>query len=262
MSKQTSSSHVMTNENWRSITRRRFVSILAAAGVIPLLPGRPRAGELQTFTWQGVALGAEARLTLQHSDAGAANTAIAACLTEVARLEAIFSLHRKDSALSRLNRVGRIDDAPAELRELLAAAFVLSQLSNGAFDPTIQPLWQLYADYFTTPGATEKGPSPLTIADAAALVDWRKVECNGASIRLASPGMAITLNGIAQGYITDRVGMVLRERGFEVQTSPKPASAISPSEIPLCGWLARAYWTVVGQMTDLNHYLIVFIGTP
>ena len=38
---------------------------------------------------------------------------------QVARLEAIFSLHQADSALSRLNQLGRIDDAPAELRELL-----------------------------------------------------------------------------------------------------------------------------------------------
>lgn len=215
MSRETLSNHAIDDQPRHPITRRRFVSIVAAAWVTPLLPGRPHAGEPQTFTWQGVALGAEARLTLQHSDAGAANAAIAACLTEVARLEAIFSIHRWDSALSRLNRLGRIDDAPAELRELLAEAFVLSELSKGSFDPTIQPLWQLYADYFASPRATDEGPSSSAIAAASGLVDWRKVECDGASIRLARPGMAITLNGIAQGYVTDRVGMLLRERGFE-----------------------------------------------
>ena len=199
----------------RVMTRRRFVSVFAAAGAVSLYPRGLRAAEPQTFTWEGVALGAQARLTLQHSDAASAKAAVAASVVEVARLEAIFSLHQADSALSRLNRLGRIDDAPAELRELLAEALILSRLSQGAFDPTIQPLWALYAEHFANPGAAPEGPSRKAIADALALVDGRNVVIDGAIIRLGSPQMAITLNGIAQGYITDRVGSLLRERGFE-----------------------------------------------
>jgi FAD:protein FMN transferase len=37
----------------------------------------------------------------------------------------------------------------------------------------------------------------------------------GACVRFLQPGMALTLNGIAQGYITDRVGDLLRARGFQ-----------------------------------------------
>ena len=198
-----------------AMTRRRFVSVLAAAGAAPLLPRLLRAAEPKTFTWEGVALGAQASLTLQHPDATSANAAIAACVSEVARLEAIFSLHRDDSALSQLNHLGRIDDAPVELRELLAETFALSRLSQGAFDPTIQPLWRLYADHFASPDAPIAGPSENAIADVLRLVDWRKVDIDGASICLAEPHMAVTLNGIAQGYITDRVGSLLRERGFK-----------------------------------------------
>jgi thiamine biosynthesis lipoprotein len=197
------------------MTRRRFVSVLAAAGAVPLLPRGLNAADPTTFTWEGVALGAQARLTLQHPDEAHAKAAIAACLSEVARLEAIFSLHQADSALSRLNRLGRIDNAPTELRELVAEALIISRLSQGAFDPTIQPLWRLYADHFANPDAPLEGPSQDAIADALRLVDWHKVEIDGAIIRFGRPGMAVTLNGIAQGYITDRVGTLLRGRGFE-----------------------------------------------
>ncbi len=197
-----------------AMTRRRFINILAATGAASLIPQALRAAEPETFTWEGIALGANARLTLQHSDETFAKAAIEACLSEVSRLETIFSLYRRDSTLSRLNRFGGIDDAPAELRELLSEAFALARLSEGAFDPTIQPLWRLYADHFAAADAVPEGPSPDRVAAALRLVDWRAVRIEGASISFGRPGMAITLNGIAQGYITDRVGDLLRERGF------------------------------------------------
>ena len=58
------------------------------------------------------------------------------------------------------------------------------------------------------------GHHKVPIERAAALVGWHKVEIDGAAIRFREPGMALTLNGIAQGYITDRIGDLLRERGF------------------------------------------------
>ena len=198
----------------QGLTRRRFVSILAAASVAPLVSRRGVAGHVQTFDWEGIALGAHARLSLQHANEGAAKSAIAACLDEVARLEAIFSLHRSDSALVRLNARGHLDAAPADLRVLLAEALILAERSAGAFDPTIQPLWAVYAGHFSRPGADPHGPPKDALEKAKGRVGWRKVEIDGATIRLCGPGMAVTLNGIAQGYITDRVGDILRERGF------------------------------------------------
>jgi FAD:protein FMN transferase len=197
------------------LTRRRFVSVLAAASVAPLVSHHAHSGQVQTFNWEGIALGAHARLALQHPDENAAKSAIAACLSEVARLEAIFSLYRPNSALARLNAYGRLDDAPADLRLLLAEALALAERSAGAFDPTVQPLWALYARHFSVPGAEPEGPPRAAVEEAGALVGWRKVEIDGAAIRLLKPGMALTLNGIAQGYITDRVGDLLRERGFQ-----------------------------------------------
>ena len=199
----------------RALTRRRFLNVLAAASVAPVLSRGARARQVQTFRWEGIALGAHARLALQHYDAGAANCAIAACLEEVARLEAIFSLFRPDSSLARLNACGRLDAAPADLRLLLAQALALAERSGGAFDPTVQPLWVLYARHFSDPGADPQGPPHDAIKKAAALVGWRKVEIEGAAIQLREPGMALTLNGIAQGYITDKVADLLHEKGFQ-----------------------------------------------
>lgn len=197
------------------VSRRRFIAITAALGAASALPRGAAARELETYTWNGVALGAQASLTLQHHDGSEARSAIEACLGEVARLEAIFSLFQPESALARLNRAGRLEDAPADLRILLADALNLAARTDGAFDPTIQPLWALYARHFNAEPAASRGPGRAEIEDTLAHVGWQKVAIDGGRIELLAPGMAVTLNGVAQGYITDKVGELLKARGFE-----------------------------------------------
>lgn len=196
------------------VSRRRFLTISAAMAGMAALPGRLAARSYRTFTWRGAALGATATLSLQHHDEAQAKAAIAECLSEVARLEAIFSLHRPDSALVRLNAKGRLDDAPLDLRILLNEALTLAERTQGAFDPTVQPLWALYASHFRAGTTAADEPAARDIEAVLHRVGWQKIACDGGSIRLLVPGMSLTLNGIAQGYITDKAGEVLRARGF------------------------------------------------
>ena len=135
-------------------------------------------------------------------------------MAEIARLERVFSLFRPDSAVSRLNRQGSLDHPPPDLLSLLDAARHFSVVSGGAFDITVQPLWQLYADHFSAPDADPAGPDPGALADARSRIDHAAVLFDTARVTLAKPGMAVTLNGIAQGYITDRVADLLRDAGL------------------------------------------------
>src|SRR5689334_18988129 len=96
-------------------TRRRVLSIMAVGAALPLWGSvSAPAKQLEPFRWQGIALGAAADLTLYAAERADAAAAVQACLAEVARLEAIFSLHRQDSAISRLNRQGELVDPPFE----------------------------------------------------------------------------------------------------------------------------------------------------
>lgn len=201
-----------TSDRSVRVNRRRFITIAAAVTGASLFPRGVAAFAPQTVTWRGVALGAPAMLTLQHPNEGEAKDAISACLAEIARLESIFSLHRLDSALVRLNASGQLDDAPTDLRFLVAEALLLAELSAGAFDPTIQPLWQFQAQHT---GHRLAAVDAEGLTRTVALVGWQNVRIEGTMIRFARPGMAMTLNGIAQGYITDKVGDILRARGFE-----------------------------------------------
>ena len=199
----------------RSVGRRRVISILAASAALPLLGHSSRATTtMEPFRWQGIVLGAASDLTLYAPDRAQAAQAIEMSLAEIARLESIFSLHQADSALSQLNGTGRLDRPPFELVELLSRALALSASSAGRFDPTVQPLWKLIADHFAAPNADPAGPAPATLAAARALVDHSAVEVDPDAIVFRQPGMQVTLNGIAQGYISDQIGELLQTLGF------------------------------------------------
>lgn len=195
--------------------RRRFVSIVAAcAAAAPFATTRAAAAPAVSV-WKGTAMGALASMTLVHPDRAMAQALISRCVVEIDRLESVFSLYRADSALSRLNAAGELHEPPHELAELLSTALELARLSDGAFDPTVQPLYRLYADHFASPGAAAAGPSPQAIAGALRSVGFSAVEMRADRIRFRRPGMAITLNGIAQGFVTDRVADMLRAAGLD-----------------------------------------------
>ncbi len=194
--------------------RRRCFSIVATCAALAPLSAARAAAAAQVSIWKGTALGALATMTLVHPDRASALAQLEDCVREVQRLEAIFSLYRANSAISRLNAAGELHAPPQELVELLSFGLALSQRSAGAFDPTVQPLYRLYATHFAAQGAAPDGPPQAAIDRALRLVDGTAIDLRLDLIRLRRPGMAITLNGVAQGFITDRVADLLRAAGY------------------------------------------------
>ena len=197
-----------------NIARRRFIQLAAAFGAGAALPISTLATTQKVARWKGIALGAEAQLTLVHLDRQQAEAVLQQCVAEIDRLESIFSLYREDSALMDLNRKGELQNSPPELFEVIAAAKEYGSQSDGLFDVTIQPLWQLYHQHFQQSQADPTGPDVSDINAALHKVDYRHINLSSDRITL-QPGMAITLNGIAQGYITDRIAALLKTQGFE-----------------------------------------------
>ena len=198
------------------LNRRRFLSIAASCAAAGCLPTSLAfaAPTVSTSVWKGVAMGALASMTLVHPDRAHAQAMIARCVAEIERLEAVFSLYRRDSALSRLNATGVLETPPNELVELLSFSLSLAHASHGAFDPTVQPLLRLYFEHFSTPTASPAGPSTQAIAEVRKQVGFSDVELAANRIRLGRRGAAITLNGVAQGFVTDRVADLLLANGF------------------------------------------------
>lgn len=186
------------------MTRRRLIAISAALAILPAAARASVTGT--TRQWTGQALGARASIRLDHPD----GEAIAArVMAEIDRLEDILSLYRPESALCRLNRDGHLAAPPFELLECLSLAGAVHRASGGRFDPTVQPLWALWAE------AAAAGARPDTQAVEAVRnrTGWAKVELAAEAITL-QPSVALTLNGIGQGYVADRVAALLEAEGL------------------------------------------------
>ncbi len=184
------------------LTRRRLIAISAVLATVPAVAHAKTAARF----WTGQALGARASIRIDHPDADAIVTRV---MAEIDRLETILSLYRPESALSRLNRDGQLDAPPFELLECLSLAGAVHRASGGRFDPTIQPLWKLWAKS----AANGKRPDAKAVERARADTGWGKVRLEAAAVTM-SPDMALTLNGIGQGYVADRVAVLLEAEGL------------------------------------------------
>jgi FAD:protein FMN transferase len=198
-------------------TRRRAIRIMAAAAGVPLIIAAVRASapKGQFHTWQGDVLGAWSELTLWHTDAAFAQRTIRKVRQEIDRFERIFSLYRPDSEIARLNAAGRLAGPSGELRALIDESQRMAALSGGAFDISVQPLWRLYEAHFWSRSDVQADIAARAREVAERLVDFRRIEAGAASIGFTRSGMAITLNSLAQGYITDAIADLLRNEGFE-----------------------------------------------
>lgn len=188
------------------ITRRRFVEIAAAAALLP----STATAAMPAYRWRGFALGAVASMTLVGVDEARGAEIASRIEAEIERLEKIFSLYRPDSSIRMLNRQGVLETPPADLLTLLSICSSLHERTAGAFDPTVQPLWALHA----RAAAEGRAASPGEIAAILHSIGWESVAFDERRIAFSRPDMAITLNGIAQGYITDRIADRLRAEGL------------------------------------------------
>jgi FAD:protein FMN transferase len=119
-------------------------------------------------------------------------------------LEEQLSFFRPTSELSRVNLIAAEQPVKLEpgLFDLLTQARILSEETDGAWDITATPLWQVWGF------AKRKGriPSDEEIADALKFVGnyrWR-LDPAEQTISFAEPGVKLNLGGVGKGYALDR----------------------------------------------------------
>jgi len=196
-----------------SFNRRRFIKILGLSGIGAVTGGvlvNMQDKPLHKVNWQGIALGAPSNITLFHHNKKEAQKILNKSIKQISKLENLFSLYKSDSQLSILNREGFYDNPDKEMIKLFNLSMQYSALTEGAFDITVQPLWQLYNKSFSKDKMPPKEKDINKILD---LINWKSIEISENKINYSNKGMSVTLNGIAQGYITDKVTETLINYG-------------------------------------------------
>ncbi len=171
-----------------------------------------RRTPMPPVTRTGWALGSNVSLTVAGLPCRTAERALDAAFGELETVEQVMSLYRPDSQICQLNRTGELHDPHPYLLTVLRYAEATSRRTAGALDITVQPLWELYS----AAKRTGRLPTDDEVAAARAKIGWWGVEsCWESVVRLHGRGMAITLNGLAQGFAADRALAALREHGAE-----------------------------------------------
>jgi thiamine biosynthesis lipoprotein len=193
--------------------RRRllFLLLFAAAvllGAVLLLINRGAAGE-SPFNYTELLMDTEVSLQLFGRKEGEARRVKETLFEEMRRLEQLLSCCDPQSEIFEINHAaGKKPVAVSpETAEVMQEALHYAAISEGAFDPTIAPLLELWGfregDY--------RVPAPDELAQAGGAVDYRSVEAGGGEVYLPRRSMALDLGGIAKGYIID-CGLALLAR--------------------------------------------------
>lgn len=134
------------------------------------------------------------------------------------RVNELMSTYLPDSDISRFNQAASNQwiDVDAETFAVVSKAIEISKLTEGAFDPTIGPAvnrWNFGPNKKKIPQL----PSEEQIQNLQTQVGYQKIEIrsNPPAIRKLADNVRLDLSAIAKGYAVDRVGLTLRDMGYE-----------------------------------------------
>ena len=190
--------------------RRKFLAASFGTMASAMAPASiQRNGQL--FTGAALAFGTTVSVSVVHDDERQAAAAIRDALDQATHIDRLMSIYNPASQVFQLNRDGVLEKPHPDMLLVLRQAHALSELTRGAFDITVQPLWQAYR------AAADQAalPTPQQRRHAKLRVGWRRLAFSAERVTLGKLGAAITLNGLAQGYAADLAMAAVRARGIE-----------------------------------------------
>lgn len=136
---------------------------------------------------------------------------LASGFAKIDELSKIASNYDIESSVTKLNNNGFIDNAPAELVEIIQLSKDYNKITKGAFDITIDPILTLWSEGLWK---ESKEVQQEKVLETLNYVGSDKISINGSNIKLEKEGMSVTLGGIAKGYIVDKVIETLKAQGI------------------------------------------------
>ena len=156
-------------------------------------------------------MGTRIHVELQAADQAQGKLWTDLVMTEMHRIDHVFSPYKESSELSRLNRLAgqRWVAVSDEMMAMLERAARVSAMTEGAFDITYASIGRYY-DY-----RQGKAPDSKLVRDKLAAIDYRHVELDRQSkrVRYQNAHVYVDLGGIAKGYAVDRAITLLKEAG-------------------------------------------------
>lgn len=164
-------------------------------------------------TWSGSVLNAPAKLEIHTSSKLKNNKILAEVDGLVNKYENIFNLQNINSEICNLNNNKYLKSPSGEILEVLEKSLLLSKYTNGSFDATVQPLWNFYYNHYVNL-QKKSPPKQADLNKVKKLINWKNINLSQKSVNLLN-NASITLNGVAQGWITDKITELLKKNGIK-----------------------------------------------
>jgi FAD:protein FMN transferase len=185
-------------------------------------------------------------ITVYSDNSETADTAITEAFNEIKKLEAELSVYRDDSEVSRLNRKKIIKSPSEDLRINLEKALYYSNLSDGAFDITVQPILDLYDRSFIK---KDSAPSAEMINRQLKKIGYKRIVVKDGEIKIGD-NQSITLGGIAKGYAVEKAVEVLKRHDITM------ALVDASGNMRALGKKPDGAWNVaLADPRDANNYI-------
>lgn len=196
------------------INRREFLRLLTTVGVggLCLKAGLDHLNTDEVVQRCWTIMGTVVNLTLIAPQIALAEQAAKCCFEQMQTLVRVLNRFDSTSQVTHLNQQGKITAPHPALSDVLHLALMVSEKTNGAFDITIKPLYDLYATWNDRHGGL---PPSVLIEDTLTSVGYQKVKLDKQQVEFSQPNMQITLDGVAKGYILDQSVIALRRAGIE-----------------------------------------------
>ena len=188
------------------------VLLLFGMVVTLLFCGCRRAPELHKM--EGRAQGTSYHITWWSAvpaDPAKLQTAIDATFADI---DQKISTYRDDSNLQAFNRNPSTDwqELPADVVDLLELAGRVYRASQGCYDPTVKPLFDLWGfrrDTFHIPSAEQ-----IAVVRKSVGFDKLQLDIPGHRVRKLIPDLSVDLSSVGEGYTAWRLAKVLEATGI------------------------------------------------
>ncbi len=153
----------------------------------------------------GAAWGTMYHITYR-SDRDLADSVVA----EMRRVELSLSAFEPASTISHINR-GETNRVDSMFAEVFTASKLVARISEGAFDPTVAPLVNLWG--FGYRKGEEEPPAQARVEEARAKVGILDCSLDGFTLIKKHTDTEFDFSAVAKGYGVDRVAAMLRRNG-------------------------------------------------
>ncbi|MFH1491475.1 MAG: FAD:protein FMN transferase [Pseudomonadota bacterium] len=213
-----------TNLNTRrhqAMNRRSFLKLSGMLGLgvasVGLVPITAEAVKFDRKNYKvsktTMAMGTFVSMTLIHPSRDEAEEAMERAFGEIERLSGLMNRFDEATAVAQLNKDGFLKDIPPEVILVVNEAIGYHRLTHGAFDISVKPIVDLFREKLAQGNRIPAIDRELK--ETLRLVDSGKIEVKGRSIAFKQPGMGLTLDGIAKGFIVDKASEVLAGGGIK-----------------------------------------------